>query len=111
MPTASLNHLANGEGAGSHRNGSSRKTVLTPGAEMRLTIPRDGLGSFELKLVANHQRRMAGFYGHAFGMGARGMNRLPIACQELTHVGIKITQPLFYVVKLRSSPHEKRFLP
>src|SRR6476659_6305359 len=59
MLTAELSHhLASEAEAGNHRNGSSRKTVLAPGGEMRLDIPRDRLGSFEPKLVAKHQRRM-----------------------------------------------------
>ena len=75
MLTAELNHhLANEAEAGKHRNGSSKKTVLAPGGEMRLDIPRDRLGSFEPQLVAKHQRRMPGFDDHVVSMYARGMS-------------------------------------
>jgi putative transposase len=67
-------HLANEEGAGNHRSGSNQKTVLPPGGEMRLTIPRDRLDSFEPKLVAKHQPRMSGFDDHVISMYARGMS-------------------------------------
>lgn len=76
MLTAELNHrLANeAESGENHRKGSSSKTVLTPGGEIQLDVPRDRLASFEPKLVAKHQRRMEGFDGHVISMYARGMS-------------------------------------
>ncbi len=35
------------EKRGNHRNGSSKKTVITPNGELNLNIPRDRLSSFE----------------------------------------------------------------
>ena len=67
-------HLDTEDETGNHRNGSSQKTVLSPGGEMRLNIPRDRLGSFEPRLVAKHQRRISGFDDHVISMYARGMS-------------------------------------
>ncbi len=75
MLMAALNHhLDTEDETGNHRNGSSQKTVLSPGGEMRLNIPRDRLGSFEPRLVAKHQRRISGFDDHVISMYARGMS-------------------------------------
>ena len=52
MLTAELNHHLATEGdSKNHRNGKSRKTVLAPGGELELDIPRDRLSSFEPKLA------------------------------------------------------------
>src|SRR5690349_12141268 len=40
--------------AGNHRNGSSPKTVITPGGELDLAIPRDRHATFEPQLVAKY---------------------------------------------------------
>jgi putative transposase len=60
--------------AGNHRNGSSSKTVLTPGGELELDIPRDRQATFEPQLVAKYQRRLPGFDDHVISMYARGMS-------------------------------------
>jgi transposase-like protein len=59
---------------GNHRNGSTPKTVITPGGEMDLDIPRDRNATFEPQLVAKYQRRMPGFDDHVISMYARGMS-------------------------------------
>jgi transposase-like protein len=67
-------HLAQEEQASKNRrNGTSPKTVLAPGGELQLDVPRDWLPSFEPRLVAKHQRRMLGFDDHVISMYARGM--------------------------------------
>ena len=48
-------------GAGNHRNGYSKKTVLTDTGKLELDIPRDRRGSFEPQLIAKYQRRFPGF--------------------------------------------------
>jgi transposase-like protein len=56
-----------------HRNGSSKKTVLTGEEALELAIPRDRTGTFQPKLVAKHQRRLPGFDDKVISMYARGM--------------------------------------
>ncbi len=99
MLTAELNHhLANEAEAGNHRNGSSKKTVLAPGGEMRLDIPRDRLGSFEPKLVAKHQRRMPGFDDHVISMYARGMSVREIQAHLLELYGTEVSPDLISTI-------------
>jgi transposase-like protein len=67
-------HLASeDETTRNHRSGTTPKTVLTPGGEQQLDVPRDRLASFEPMLVAKHLRRMPGFDNHVISMYARGM--------------------------------------
>ncbi len=99
MLTAELSHpLANETESGNHRNGSSKKTVLAPGGEMRLDIPRDRLGSFEPKLVAKHQRRMPGFDDHVISMYARGMSVREIQAHLLELYGTDVSPDLISTI-------------
>lgn len=45
------------EGPGNHRNGYSKKTVITDTSQVELEIPRDRRGTFEPQLIAKYQRR------------------------------------------------------
>lgn len=99
MLTAEMNHhLASDDAPGNHRNGSSQKTVLVPGGEMRLTIPRDRLSSFEPKLVAKHQRRMPGFDDHVISMYARGMSVREIQAHLLELYGTEVSPDLISTI-------------
>jgi len=46
---------------GNHRNGYSKKTVITDTSQVELEIPRDRRGTFEPQLIAKYQRRFPGF--------------------------------------------------
>jgi putative transposase len=59
---------------GNHRNGYSKKTVLSENAAMDLSIPRDRRGTFEPQLIAKYQRRFPGFDQKIISMYARGMS-------------------------------------
>ena len=56
-----------------HRNGVTRKTVLTEGGPLRIDIPRDREGRFEPILIPKHERRFTGFDDKIIAMYARGM--------------------------------------
>src|SRR5436305_11940124 len=60
-------------GKANHRNGYSKKTVLTENAKLDLRIPRDREGTFDPKLIARYQRRFPGFDEKIVSMYARGM--------------------------------------
>ena len=60
--------------AANHRNGYSKKTVLTENEAIELSIPRDRQGSFEPQLIAKYQRRFPGFDEKIISMYARGMS-------------------------------------
>ena len=49
------------EGADNHRNGVSRKTVLTEEGPLRIDVPRDRNGRFAPILIPKHERRFTGF--------------------------------------------------
>jgi transposase-like protein len=99
MLTAELtHHLATEGDAKNHRNGKSRKTVLAPGGELELEIPRDRLSSFEPKLVAKHQRRMPGFDDHVIGMYARGMTVREIQAHLLELYGTDVSPDLISTI-------------
>lgn len=91
-------HLANETDAGNHRNCTSQKTVIVPGGEMRLDIPRDRLGSFEPKLVAKHQRRMPGFDDYVISMYARGMSVREIQGHLLELYGTDVSPDLISTI-------------
>ena len=61
-------------GAGNHRNGYSKKTVLTDTGKLELDIPRDRRGSFDPQLIGKYQRRFPGFDEKIVSMYARGMS-------------------------------------
>lgn len=41
-----------------HRNGYSKKTVLTDAAKIEIAVPRDRAGTFDPQLIAKYQRRI-----------------------------------------------------
>jgi putative transposase len=63
-----------GDAGGNHRNGYSKKTVLTDTSQVELEIPRDRRGTFEPQLIAKYQRRFPGFDDKIISMYARGMS-------------------------------------
>jgi transposase-like protein len=79
---------------GNHRNGTSPKTVITPGGALPLDIPRDRLSTFAPQLVAKHQRRLPGFDDHVIGMYARGMTVREIQGHLLEIYGLEVSPQL-----------------
>jgi transposase-like protein len=61
------------ESAANQRNGTSGKSVLTGEGQVRIEVPRERNGSFELILIAKHKRRFTGFDHNIIAMYARGM--------------------------------------
>ena len=72
-------HLANEaeDGRGNHRNGYSKKSVLTDTSKIAIEIPRDRAGTFDPQLVAKYQRRLPGFDEKIVSMYARGRTNAP----------------------------------
>jgi transposase-like protein len=56
-----------------HRNGVTRKTVLTGEGSLRIGVPRDRQGSFEPLFIPKHERRFTGFDDKIIALYARGM--------------------------------------
>jgi transposase-like protein len=94
-------HLASeaeGQSAANHRNGTSPKTVLTPGGALDLDIPRDRLATFEPQLVAKYQRRLPGFDDHVIGMYARGMTVREIRGHLQELYGLEVSPDLISTI-------------
>jgi len=74
LSDSTQDEVSEGDKAANHRNGYSKKTVLTENEALELSIPRDRRGSFEPQLIAKYQRRFPGFDDKIISMYARGMS-------------------------------------
>ena len=79
---------------GNHRNGHSRKRVLTDNGRMEWSIPRDRQGRFDPKLVEKHCRRLPGFGDKVISMYARGMSTREIQGHVRELYGIEVSPEL-----------------
>ena len=80
--------------SGNHRNGHSRKSVLTDDGRLDLSIPRDRQGRFDPKLVEKHCRRLPGFDDKVISMYARGMSTREIQGHVRELYGIEVSPEL-----------------
>src|ERR1700746_2378385 len=71
---AAAGGTGNEPAAPNHRNGYTKKTVITDTSQVELEIPRDRRGPFEPQLIAKYQRRFPGFDDKIISMYARGMS-------------------------------------
>lgn len=100
MLNAEMDHhlgQAGEEGGGdrrNHRNGYSRKKVLTDTAQLEIAVPRDREGTFDPKLIAKYQRRFPGFDEKIVSMYARGLTVREIQGHLLEIYGIEISPDL-----------------
>ena len=86
------------EGKGNHRNGSSKKSVLTGTSKMTLSVPRDRAGTFDPKLIAKYQRRFPDFDEKIISMYARGMTVREIRGHLEELYGIDVSPDLISAV-------------
>jgi putative transposase len=93
-------HLANeaGDGKRNHRNGYSRKSVLTDTSKIDLAVPRDRSGSFDPQLIAKYQRRFPGFDEKIISMYARGMTVREIQGHLRELYGVDVSPDLISTV-------------
>ena len=85
-------------GKSNHRNGYSKKTVLTETSKIDIKVPRDREGSFDPKLIARHQRRFPGFDEKIVSMYARGMTVREIQGHLLELYGLEVSPDLISTV-------------
>lgn len=83
-----------GRSVGNHRNGKSKKTMLTGTSKMTLDIPRDRDGTFDPKLIAKYQRRFPDFDDKVISMYARGMSVREIRMHLEELYGIEVSPDL-----------------
>ena len=94
---AELDDHLDGEAAGgraNHRNGYSKKTVLTETSKIDIKIPRDREGTFDPKLIQRYQRRFPGFDAKIVSMYARGMTVREIQGHLLELYGLEVSPDL-----------------
>ena len=89
---------AAGEGRGNHRNGTSRKTVLTGTGKLDLQIPRDRQASFEPQLIAKYRRRFPDFDDKVVSLYARGLTVREIQGHLRELYGIDVSPDLVSAV-------------
>jgi putative transposase len=56
-----------------HRNGISKKTLLSEDGKLEIEVPRDRAGEFEPQFIRKGQRRFGGFDQKIIAMYAQGM--------------------------------------
>ena len=86
------------EGKSNHRNGYSKKSVLTGTSKMTLSVPRDRAGTFDPKLIAKYQRRFPDFDEKIISMYARGMTVREIRGHLEELYGIDVSPDLISAV-------------
>lgn len=91
-------HDPAGRGSGNSRNGTSAKTVLTDLGSIDLAVPRDRVGSFEPKLVAKGQTRLAGFNERIISLYARGMTVRELQAHLREIYGVEVSPDLISTV-------------
>jgi putative transposase len=77
-------------GAGNVRNGSSPKTLHTELGPVGIRTPRDRAGTFDPKLVAKRQTRLAGLDDRILGLYAGGMSVRDIESHLSDLYGVEI---------------------
>jgi putative transposase len=85
-------------GRPNHRNGYSKKTVLTETSKIDLRIPRDREGTFDPKLIQRYQRRFPGFDEKIISMYARGMTVREVQGHLLDLYGLEISPDLISTI-------------
>ncbi len=86
------------EGKSNHRNGYSKKSVLTGTSKMTLSVPRDRAGTFDPKLIAKYQRRFPDFDDKIISMYARGMTVRGIRGHLEELYGIEVSPDLISAI-------------
>jgi putative transposase len=93
-------HLDGEAAAGkpNHRNGYSKKTVLTETSKIAIKIPRDREGTFDPKLIQRYQRRFPGFDEKIVSMYARGMTVREIQGHLFELYGLDVSPDLISTI-------------
>jgi putative transposase len=85
-------HAVEGRDLGNSRNGSRSKTVLTEVGEVEIEVPRDRDGSFEPKIVAKRQRRLAGVDELVISLTAKGLTTGEISAHLADVYGAEVSR-------------------
>ncbi len=83
---------------GNHRNGATRKRVLTDDGHVEVTIPRDRAARFDPVLIGKYQRRLPGFDDKVISLYARGMSTREIQGHLQEIYGAEVSPQLISTV-------------
>ena len=81
-----------------HRNGHSRKTVLSGSGKLEIAVPRDRAASFEPQLIAKYRRRFSDFDDKVISLYARGLSMREIEGHLRELYGIDVSPELISTV-------------
>jgi len=65
--------LEAGQGRENHRNGTSKKTLISEDGNLEIEVPRDRAGEFSPRFIRKGQRRFGGFDSKIIAMYSQGM--------------------------------------
>ncbi len=85
-------HDPAGRDSGNSRNGHRAKTVLTDTGPVEISVPRDRESSFEPKIVAKRQRRLAGVDDMVISLSAKGLTHGEIAAHLAEVYGADVSK-------------------
>jgi putative transposase len=85
-------HAVEGHNSGNSRNGTRSKTVLTEVGDVEIDVPRDRDGSFEPRIVAKRQRRLAGVDELVISLAAKGLTTGEISAHLADVYGAEVSR-------------------
>ena len=85
-------HDPAGHNSGNSRNGSRAKTVLTDIGPVEISVPRDRDASFDPKIVAKRQKRLAGVDELVISLSAKGLTTGEIAAHLAEVYGAEVSR-------------------
>lgn len=71
-----------------HRNGSSKKRLISDHGEIEITTPRDRDGSFDPKIIGKRQSRLTQFDDQILTLYTKGMSTWDIVARSQRHGSI-----------------------
>jgi putative transposase len=80
-----------GRDGGNSRNGHRAKTVLTDTGPVEISVPRDRDSSFEPKMIAKRQRRLAGEDEMVISVSAKGLTHGEISAHLAEVSGAEVS--------------------
>jgi transposase-like protein len=87
-------YAAEGRNSGNSRDGSRSKTVLTEVGDVTIDVPSDREGSFEPRIVAKRQRRLAGVDELVISLAAKGLTTGEISAHLADVYGAEVSRDM-----------------
>jgi transposase-like protein len=85
-------HAVEGRDGGNSRNGTRTKTMITDVGTVDIEIPRDRDGTFDPKMVREHQRRLGGVDDMVLSLSAKGLTTGEISAHLAEVYGTSVSK-------------------